>query len=53
MVVERKLVFNMLFGILVEISLLFLNFRNWTSLGIKWNICIYKKNGSEFIFFFK
>lgn len=51
MVVERKSVPNMLFGISVETSPLFSNSRNWTSSGIKWNTCIYKKNGSEFIFF--
>lgn len=53
MVVERKSVPNMLFGISVQTSPLFSNSRNWTSSGIKWNTCIYKKNGSEFLFFLK
>lgn len=49
MVVERKSVPNMLFGISVETSPLFSNSRNWTSSGIKWNTCIYKKNGKPLI----
>lgn len=53
MLVERKSVPNMLFGISVQTSPLFSNSRNWTSSGIKWNTCIYKKNGSEFLFFLK
>ena len=47
MKVERRSVPNMLFGLSVEVSPSRSSSRNWTSSGIKWNTCIYKKNGSR------
>ncbi|XP_061167756.1 oncostatin-M-specific receptor subunit beta-like isoform X1 [Saccostrea echinata] len=47
--VDKKSVHNMLFGISVEVRSPGSSSPNWTSSGIKWNNCIYEKNGKPLI----